>query len=238
MDLERAQIVIFTGAGISADSGLGTFRGNKGLWEKYDITEVASIEAWENNTEKVLKFYNMRRRQLRSVEPNPAHYSLAKLEKYFNVTIVTQNVDDLHERAGSKNVIHLHGELKKACSSRNKDHINDIGTEDINIGDKAEDGSQLRPYIVWFGEPVPMMQKAYSIVEQADYFIVIGTSLMVYPAAGLIYAVPKKSTKYYIDPSDIDASLYGWHHIKDIAANGTPKLVEELIDEYNKERNN
>ena len=228
-----SEIVVFTGAGISAESGLGTFRGNRGLWEKYDISEVASIDAWHNDKEKVLEFYNMRRRQLEEVDPNGAHYALSRLENYYDVTVITQNVDDLHERAGSSNVVHVHGELKMACSSYDKSHITNIGTKDIKLGDKAEDGSQLRPYIVWFGEPVPMMQKAYDIVEQADYFIVIGTSLMVYPAASLISAVPNDAAKYYIDPSDIDASLSDWKHIKESAASGTQKLVEELIKQSN-----
>ena len=222
-------IVVFTGAGISAESGLGTFRGNMGLWEKYDISEVASVDAWHKDKEKVLEFYNMRRRQLEEVEPNKAHYALSKLENYYDVTVITQNVDDLHEKAGTSNVVHLHGELKMACSSYDKSHVKNIGTEDIKLGDLAEDGSQLRPYIVWFGESVPMMRKAYNIVEQADYFIVIGTSLMVYPAASLIFAVPDDAAKYYIDPSDIDVSLSDWRHIKESATYGTPRLIEELI---------
>ena len=229
----QPQIVVFTGSGVSAESGLGTFRGYMGLWEKYDIQEVASIDAWYNDKKKVLDFYNMRRRQLEEVEPNQAHYALSRLENYYDVTVITQNVDDLHERAGTSNMIHLHGELKKACSSNDKTHITNIGTKDINPGDKAVDGSQLRPYIVWFGEPVPMMQKAYTIVEQADYFIVIGTSLMVYPAANLIYAVPDDAAKYFIDPSDIEVSLSDWNHIKETAASGTPKLVDELIKQSN-----
>lgn len=234
MNERTDKIVVFTGAGISQESGLGTFRGTGGLWEKYDITEVASIDAWEKDPEKVLEFYNMRRRQLRDVEPNKAHEALAKLENYFDVTIVTQNVDDLHERAGSSNIIHLHGELTKACSSKNKQHVIDIGTADIKLGDKAEDGSQLRPYIVWFGEAVPKMMEAQTVVEQADYFIVIGTSLMVYPAAGLIYSVSKQAHKYYIDPSGKDRSLEGWHMINEKAAEGTPELVETFIEKLNK----
>jgi len=193
------KIVILSGAGISQESGISTFRDANGLWENNNIMEVASIQGWIKNRELVLDFYNKRRRQLAEVVPNEAHTIIAELQSQYSVCVITQNVDDLHERAGSKNVIHLHGELYKACSSRDK-KINLTWKNDIVIGDKATDGSQLRPFIVWFGEDVPMMAQATEIVQTADILIVIGTSLQVYPAAGLIHDAYQATDKYIIDP--------------------------------------
>jgi len=193
------KLVILSGAGISAESGVATFRDSGGLWEGHDVMDVASPEGWRKNPALVLDFYNKRRRQLFEVQPNRAHFIAAELEKNFDVTIITQNVDDLHERAGSTNVIHLHGELLKARSIYNDDDIIDF-TGDINLGDLHTDGHQLRPHIVWFGEAVPAIEQAADIVEQADYVIVIGTSLQVYPAAGLIDFAKRTTPIFYIDP--------------------------------------
>jgi len=193
------KLVILSGAGISAESGVATFRDSGGLWEGHDVMDVASPEGWRKNPGLVLDFYNKRRRQLFEVEPNRAHFIAAELEKDFDVTIITQNVDDLHERAGSTNVIHLHGELLKARSAYNEDDIIDL-TGDINLGDLHTDGYQLRPHIVWFGEAVPAIEEAAYITEQADYVIVIGTSLQVYPAAGLIDFAKRTTPIFYIDP--------------------------------------
>ena len=195
----KKKLVILSGAGISAESGVATFRDSGGLWEGHDVMDVASPEGWRKNPGLVLDFYNKRRRQLFEVEPNRAHFIAAELEKDFDVTIITQNVDDLHERAGSTNVIHLHGELLKARSAYNEDDIIDL-TGDINLGDLHTDGYQLRPHIVWFGEAVPAIEEAAYITEQADYVIVIGTSLQVYPAAGLIDFAKRTTPIFYIDP--------------------------------------
>ncbi|KGO85469.1 NAD-dependent deacetylase [Flavobacterium rivuli WB 3.3-2 = DSM 21788] len=193
------KLVILSGAGISAESGVATFRDSGGLWEGHDVMDVASPEGWRKNPSLVLDFYNKRRRQLFEVEPNRAHFIAAELEKDFDVTIITQNVDDLHERAGSSKVIHLHGELLKARSVNNEEDIIDL-TGDINLGDLHTDGHQLRPHIVWFGEAVPAIEEAAYITEQADYVIVIGTSLQVYPAAGLIDFTKRTTPIFYIDP--------------------------------------
>lgn len=196
------KIVVLTGAGISAESGISTFRDANGLWENHDIMEVASPEGWKKNPELVLNFYNQRRRQLKEVEPNAAHYYLQQLEENYKVVIITQNVDDLHERAGSSKIIHLHGELLKARSEKNEDIVTDWH-EDINLGDLAEDGAQLRPHIVWFGEMVPMMESAAAEVKEADIMIVIGTSLQVYPAASLIDYMKHGKEIYVIDPNSV-----------------------------------
>lgn len=193
------KLVILSGAGISQESGISTFRDANGLWENHDIMEVASIQGWHKNPELVLDFYNQRRRQLTTVKPNEAHHIIAQLEKHFEVIVITQNVDDLHERAGSRRVIHLHGELYKACSDRNKNLVCEW-KDDIKLGDLAEDGSQLRPFIVWFGEDVPLLDLAADIVYDADILIVIGTSLQVYPAANLIHFAHNAKKKYIIDP--------------------------------------
>lgn len=196
-------LVVFTGAGISSESGISTFRDTNGLWENYDVSQVAHIDSWHKNKALMLDFYNQRRRQLQQVKPNEAHLILAELEKYFKVSIITQNIDNLHERAGSSIVIHLHGELTKACDE-SKIKVVDIAYNDINLGDKAFDGSQLRPFIVWFGEQVPMMKKAVNIVLSADMLLVIGTSLQVYPAANLIEFTEKPI--YLIDPQPLNHS--------------------------------
>ena len=183
--MSKKKLVILTGAGISAESGLKTFRDSDGLWEGYNIEDVATPRAWRKDPQLVLDFYNFRRKNVLDATPNAAHYGLAELEKDFDVTIITQNIDDLHERAGSTNILHLHGEILKMRSERDPELIYPV-TGDIRLGDKAEDGSQLRPYIVWFEEPVPMMEPAVHIVNRADLFVVVGTSLVVYPAAGLV----------------------------------------------------
>lgn len=194
-----SHIVVLTGAGMSAESGIKTFRDADGLWEGHDVMEVASLQGFRNNPELVLDFYNQRRRQLKEVEPNQAHKDLAALENDFKVTIVTQNVDDLHERAGSTDVVHLHGELRKIRSTGNYNDIK-VWTEDINIGDTCEKGHQLRPHIVWFGEDVPMIETAVKICYAADILVIIGTSMQVYPAASLINYVQPDTPIYYIDP--------------------------------------
>ncbi len=193
-------LVVLTGAGISAESGIKTFRDSDGLWENYRVEDVATYEAWENNPSLVLDFYNQRRAQLEKVEPNIAHKILAELEQSFNVQIVTQNIDNLHERAGSSNIIHLHGELTKVRSTNNEKLVVDIAYKAIELGDNGSDGAQLRPHIVWFGEAVPFLEAAIRVVAEADYVAVIGTSMLVYPAAGLIHYAPSNTQCFYIDP--------------------------------------
>lgn len=224
------KVVVLTGAGMSADSGLKTFRDSDGLWEGHDVRDVATPQAWERDKELVLEFYNQRRKQAHSVDPNEGHKALARLEDEYDVTIITQNVDSLHERAGSTDVVHLHGQLSKVRSEKDPTLVYDIGGDTIEIGDTAEDGAQLRPHVVWFGEPVPNMEKAAEIVPQADILIVIGTSLVVYPAAGLVDLAPAEIPKYIIDPSTPELRDFtGWEHIKKRAAEGTPKLVEDYL---------
>ncbi|MBN2667856.1 MAG: NAD-dependent deacylase [Bacteroidales bacterium] len=202
----KKHLVILSGAGVSAESGIKTFRDMGGLWEQYNIEEVASPIAWQNNQGLVLEFYNQRRKQLLDVIPNRAHYIIAELEKCFKVTVITQNVDDLHERAGSTNVLHLHGELKKVRSTVDENLIYELNGWELKKGDLCKKGSQLRPHIVWFGEAVPKIEDAASIVKTADFFLVVGTSLNVYPAAGLIYEVPNYCPIYLIDPNEISVS--------------------------------
>lgn len=229
----KKNIVVLTGAGISAESGISTFRGAGGLWEGHDIMEVASPEGYQKNPKLVLDFYNQRRKQLSEVKPNLAHTELARLETYFNVHIITQNVDDLHERGGSTNVLHLHGELTKARSSVDPSLVYDIKGAAINEGDLCEKGSQLRPHIVWFGEQVPLMQEAEQIVQQADIFIVIGTSLEVYPAAGLLYFVQPDLPKYIIDPHIPKiAGITNITTFEENASTGMQKLAKMLIEEH------
>jgi NAD-dependent deacetylase len=196
--MAKKKLVILTGAGISAESGLKTFRDSDGLWEGYEVTEVATPRGWRKNPQLVLDFYNARRKNVADAMPNAAHIGLAELEKDFDVTIITQNIDDLHERAGSTNVLHLHGEIFKMRSETDETLISEI-RGDINLGDMAADGSQLRPYIVWFEEAVPKMEEAVPIVYDADIFVVVGTSLVVYPAASLINYVALETPKYIID---------------------------------------
>jgi NAD-dependent deacetylase len=224
-----SHIVVLSGAGISADSGLTTFRDAGGLWEGYDIQEVASIDGWYRNKEKVLDFYNMRRKQVFEANPNPGHFAIADLEKEFDVTVVTQNVDNLHERAGSTNVLHLHGLLSEARSEDDPSLVTKIGSDPIELGDKAADGSQLRPNVVWFGEPVPMIEKAVDVVVDADIIIVVGTSLAVYPAASLVNYTPNGIPKYLVDPSETEMRITSdWEHIRKKAAIGLPSLAEKL----------
>lgn len=204
--MSSLNIVVLSGAGISEESGIKTFRDSGGLWEGYDVMKVASPEAWSQNSSLVLQFYNERRRQLLTVEPNIAHKALAEFEQYADIHIITQNIDDLHERAGSNNVIHLHGELFKVRSTYDDELIYEW-KDDVKIGDTCEKGFQLRPHIVWFGEEVPMIQKASEICETADYLIIIGTSLQVYPAAGLIHYVPSHCKIFYVDPKATEVSI-------------------------------
>lgn len=226
----KKKIVVLSGAGISAESGIKTFRDSDGLWEGHDVMEVASPEGWRKNQELVLDFYNKRRQQLKEVQPNRAHEILAELQDDFDVKIITQNVDDLHERAGSKNVLHLHGELLKVRSIHNEKYILDW-TEDINLGDFDDNGNQLRPHIVWFGEAVPALEEAIPIVMQADYLVVIGTSLQVYPAAGLIDFAKPEAALFYIDlnPARISNLKNPLEIITETASEGMRILKEKLL---------
>jgi NAD-dependent deacetylase len=228
----KHKIVILTGAGISAESGIQTFRGAGGLWEGHRIEDVASPDGWRRNRELVLEFYNLRRAQLLTVYPNAAHLALVELEKDYDVTIITQNIDDLHERAGSSTVIHLHGELLKVRSTLDESLIYDW-RKDLVTGDNCERGAQLRPHIVWFGEMVPLIETAQQIASTADIFIVIGTSLVVYPAAGLLHFAPDHSRKFLIDPhaDEVPASVPNLRTIKASATKGVPELVKLLISE-------
>ncbi len=230
-------IVVLTGAGISAESGLHTFRDQGGLWHNYRIEDVATPEAWQQDPARVLAFYNERRKQLIEAKPNNAHLALAALEKKYVVRIITQNIDDLHERGGSTHILHLHGELRKARSTADPDLVYDISGWELNMGDLCEKGSQLRPHVVWFGEAVPLIEDASEIVSSADLLMIIGTSMVVYPAAGLVnyarYGIPI----YYIDPQP---SPIRW--LKNVtviprkAGDGVPALVKELLE--NKEQCN
>ncbi|MFN8712893.1 MAG: SIR2 family NAD-dependent protein deacylase [Bacteroidota bacterium] len=227
---KKKKIVVFTGAGISAESGISTFRDSGGLWDKYDIKEVATPEAWHKNQELVLRFYNERRKNVIEAQPNDAHKALVKLEAKFDVQIITQNIDDLHERAGSKHVLHLHGEILKARSTKNPQLIYPIKGWEIKPGDKCELGSQLRPHIVWFGEMVPEIENAQHIASEADIFIVVGTSLNVYPAANLLHYTPPKCPMFLIDPNDVNQPQGGNIVVlKNTAAKGVPILAEELL---------
>ena len=227
----KKHLVILSGAGISKESGIDTFRDKDGLWKKHDALKLASSEGWNDDPQAVLDFYNARRRQLMEVQPNKAHELLAALEEWYDVSIITQNVDDLHERAGSSHVIHLHGELSKVCSSINKENADSIEfrplSEDIHIGDKAKDGSQLRPYIVWFGESVPNMKLAMNTAFEADIFIVIGTSLLVSPANTLT-ACSGAGHNIVIDPGDVEVPE-GFLHIKETATVGMEMLYQSLM---------
>ena len=231
------KLVILSGAGISAESGISTFRDAGGLWDKYPVMQVASIEGYEANPELVINFYNERRKQLLDVKPNQGHILCAELEKYFDVTVVTQNVDNLHERAGSHHIIHLHGELTKVCSSYNPNdprYIKELKPEEfeVKIGDKAGDGSQLRPFIVWFGEAVPEIETAVRYVEKADIFVIIGTSMNVYPAASLLYYVPSNAEVYLIDPKDVNINTRRpITHIKKGASEGMKELLALITND-------
>jgi NAD-dependent deacetylase len=226
-------LVVLTGAGMSAESGIRTFREMGGLWEEYDVMEVASPQAWENNPELVLRFYNERRKKLLEASPNEGHKGLVELEKYFNVQIVTQNVDDLHERAGSSNILHLHGELMKVRSTYDPSLIYELDGWELKLGDTCEKGSQLRPHIVWFGEAVPKISEAATICNKAEIMVVIGTSLNVYPAASLLDYAPMGIPIYLIDPNDVGARNSSIHFIKEKAGTGVQKLISLLKEEIN-----
>ncbi len=226
--MKKQKIIVLTGAGISAESGIKTFRDADGLWEGHDVMEVASPEGWRRNKELVLDFYNQRRRQLLDVTPNEAHIALVNLEKKYDVHIVTQNVDDLHERAGSSQVLHLHGELLKVRSTFDEDLILDWKT-DLNIGDFCEHNHQLRPHIVWFGEMVPLLDTAAFLVSQADYIIIIGTSMQVYPAAGLIDYVQANIPIHFVDPNPAVSPRDNLTIHKKTATEGVPKIVHSLL---------
>lgn len=231
----RKKIVVLTGAGVSAESGLGTYRDNGGLWDNYDPMEVASIEGWARNPGLVLDFYNMQRANLRDARPNDAHRAIAALEDRFDITVITQNVDNLHERAGSTRIIHLHGEVTKVRpeigvydDSYSEREVFDVGYDEVKLGDKAPNGKQLRPHIVFFGEAVPKIERAIDYVEQADIVLIVGTSLQVYPAAGL-YRYAKSDAKIYIiDPKDVPVRDSRIIHIKDVATSGMKKFEETL----------
>lgn len=234
--MKRKKITVLTGAGVSAESGISTFRDSDGLWENHNVEDVASIEGWYRNPSLVLDFYNARRAQLPDVRPNAAHAAIAGLEKDYDVTVVTQNVDNLHERAGSTRIIHLHGELTKVrpencCNDRDgfsEDTVFDIGADAIHIGDLAPNGAQLRPHIVWFGEAVPKIEAAIEAVEAADILLIVGTSLQVYPAAGLYRYAGRDTPIYIIDPKDVPVRDGRITHIKDVATKGMQTFLEQL----------
>jgi NAD-dependent deacetylase len=224
------KIVVLTGAGVSAESGLKTFRDHDGLWHNYRVEDVATPEAWERDMDLVNEFYNERRKNLAEVKPNAAHIALARLEDKYDVQIITQNVDDLHERGGSSKVLHLHGELKKVRSSVDPSLVYELKGWELKRGDLCEKGSQLRPHIVWFGEPVPLIVEAAKLVEQADILIIIGTSMQVYPAAGLIHYAFAGAPKYYIDPkATVVPFIPLLEVIRKKAGEGVPELVDRLM---------
>lgn len=232
----KKKMVVLTGAGVSAESGISTFRDSNGLWENHNVEDVASIDGWRRDPNLVMEFYNARRTQLGAVKPNAAHYAIADLEKDWEVTVVTQNVDNLHERAGSTKVIHLHGELTKVrpenCCNEYDDYseetVFDIGYDTVQIGDLAPNGAQLRPHIVWFGEAVPYINAAIDVVMKADVILIVGTSLKVYPAAGL-YAFANAGTPIYIiDPADVSVRDGRIRHIKDVATSGMETFVKMI----------
>lgn len=229
--MPKQKIVVLTGAGMSAESGLKTFRDENGLWEGHDVMQVASPQGFAQNPELVLEFYNQRRRQLLEVSPNKGHLALGQLEQTFDVSIITQNVDNLHEQAGSSHVVHLHGELFKVRSTVNENHILDW-KKDLVLGDTDDNGNQLRPHIVWFGEMVPMLETAAQITQQAEILIIVGTSMQVYPAASLIHYAPKQTPIYFIDPRpNIRSSDFeNLTVISKTAAEGVPSLVEQLFN--------
>ena len=226
--MKKKKITVLTGAGVSAESGISTFRDSNGLWENYRVEDVASIEGWYRNPAVVLDFYNQRRRQLKDAQPNAAHRAIASLEQDYDVTVVTQNVDNLHERAGSTKIIHLHGELTKVrpedkCNERDgfsEAEVFDIGYDDISLGDLAPDGAQLRPHIVWFGEAVPKIEQAIDAVSRADILLIVGTSLQVYPAAGLYRYAGYDTPIYIIDPKDVPVNDRRIVHIREVATKG------------------
>jgi NAD-dependent deacetylase len=224
------RLVVFTGAGMSAESGIQTFRGSDGLWENHRIEDVATPEAWHRNPELVLEFYNQRRKGVLEALPNEGHLTIASWQKKFSVTVVTQNIDDLHERAGSEDVLHLHGEIRKSRSTMNPELVYPIQHESLSIGDRCELGSQLRPHIVWFGEEVPMLQKAADIIEEADIFIVVGTSLQVYPAAGLVSHAFRAQQKFIVDPNAHNlTSKVDWTVVSEGAVSGLKWIDTNML---------
>lgn len=225
------KLIVLTGAGISADSGLQTFRDAGGLWEGYNVYDVATPEAWCRDPDLVQSFYNERRKAVLSAEPNAAHYALVKLEQKFDVKIITQNIDDLHERAGSTKITHLHGLITKSQSDKNSELTYDISGWELKMGELCELGSQLRPHVVWFGEPVPMIGRAAELCAEADLFLVIGTSLQVYPAAGLIDLVPAKAQKFLVDPRALEISAKNIEMIPENSVTAVPELVERLLNQ-------
>ncbi|MGM9767197.1 MAG: Sir2 family NAD-dependent protein deacetylase [Candidatus Cryptobacteroides sp.] len=230
----KKHIVVLTGAGVSAESGISTFRDNGGLWDKFDPQVVASIDGWHEDKALLLDFYNIRRKELAGVKPNAAHLAIAALEEKFNVDVITQNVDNLHERAGSTRVLHLHGELTKVrpegCYNDedgfSEKTVFDIGYGEIHLGDTAPNGQQLRPHIVWFGEPVPKIGKAIDIVSGADVLLIVGSSLSVYPAAGLYRYAPYEAPVYLIDPADVNVRDKRIRHIREVASKGMEEFIE------------
>src|SRR6056297_1450942 len=227
------KLVVLSGAGMSAESGIRTFRDKDGWWQNHNPMELASPEAFESDPQLVLDFYNYRRKKVMEAEPNEGHKGLVTLEQDFDVQIVTQNVDDLHERAGSKNVLHLHGEIRKARSTADENLIYTMDGWELKLGDQCEKGSQLRPHVVWFGEPVHAIPDAISICEQADIFVVVGTSLNVYPAAGLLDYVPGKTPVFLIDPNELNTTSFSKVNIiQENATSGIPKLIEIVKEKY------
>lgn len=225
----RMHVVVFSGAGVSAESGLRTFRDSDGLWEEYRLEDVATPDAWQRDPAKVLHFYDLRRAQVLAAQPNAGHLAIAGLEQHFQVEVITQNIDDLHERAGSTRVLHLHGEVLKARSTADPSLVTAINGPSLRLGDHCALGSQLRPHIVWFGEEVPMMSAAADLVAQADILIVVGTSLQVYPAAGLVHYLPLQAQLHLVDPMDPPAGLQRAVHWKQKASAGLPALADRLI---------
>ncbi len=226
------KLVILSGAGMSAESGIKTFRDDDGLWRSHRFEDLATPQAWHRNPELVMEFYNERRKQLFEVAPNAGHHALVKLEEKYDVQIVTQNVDDLHERAGSSKVLHLHGELKKARSTTNPSLVYELKHWELKMGDTCDEGSQLRPHIVWFGEAVPNISTAIQYAKKADIFLVVGTSLQVYPAAGLLDYVSSQNPVYLVDPkASAPSYMTNLNIIRETAANGLPALVEQLLSE-------
>lgn len=227
--MERDRIVVLTGAGVSAESGLRTFRDGDGLWEEHRVEDVATPEAWARDPELVLRFYDQRRAQVMAAAPNAAHTAIARLEAHHEVAVVTQNIDDLHERAGSTRVMHLHGEVLLARSTADPQLITPVNGPTLRLGDRCALGSQLRPHIVWFGEAVPLIPEAAALVARADRLIIVGTSLQVYPAAGLVHALPPGRPIHLIDPSDVPLRSAAVEHIKQKASIGMPMLASRLM---------
>ncbi|MCK9163573.1 MAG: Sir2 family NAD-dependent protein deacetylase [Bacteroidales bacterium] len=222
-------IVVLTGAGISKESGINTFRDSGGLWENHRVEDVANFDSWVKNPDLVRDFYNQRRKDVIEAEPNEAHNELTRLEKHFNVNIITQNIDDFHERAGSTNIIHLHGEIMKVQSVRDPYYVRELSGWKLTENHKDIYGEPLRPYIVWFGEAVPMIEPSIELCQKADIFIIVGTSLAVYPAAGLINYIPLNSKKYLVDPNEVKGDLNGIFFVKEKASVGVKRVVDEIL---------